>query len=438
MSQVRAAATSAVREARNGDVFLDRIRRRTGIEFDIINEAEEGRLLFLAVRDTLETHAAFRGARTLLAEVGGGSTSLTLLRRGEPTHSGVYALGSIRIRQQLDLQRHSRDVQMTLLRRYISNLIEEIRVEVPLNRVSHLIGVGGDVRFAAAQILENENEAGPREIAREQFLAFCDEVARLEEDELVERFRLPPSRRRRSPPRSSCIARWSQKQRPAASSSPMPRFGPACCSTSPISAAARAPRSSAVRCWPARNRSASAIGSIAITASTSRMLAVRLFDELVDEHGLGERQRLLLQVAGAAPRRRDLRQPALAPQALAIHPRRVANLRPLRRGNRDRRQHRPLSSRRAAAEDAPALRRAGPARIASPWTSSRPSCASPTRSTPSTCRRSADSAGATRHDLDDAARRDRRHDDGAAGGDGAVRHVRGDLRTAAGDRRRED
>ena len=29
--QVRAAATSAVREARNGDVFLDRIRRRTGI-----------------------------------------------------------------------------------------------------------------------------------------------------------------------------------------------------------------------------------------------------------------------------------------------------------------------------------------------------------------------------------------------------------------------
>ena len=50
VSQVRAVATSAVREARNGDVFLDRIRRRTGIEFDIINEAEESRLLFLAVR----------------------------------------------------------------------------------------------------------------------------------------------------------------------------------------------------------------------------------------------------------------------------------------------------------------------------------------------------------------------------------------------------
>ena len=48
------------------------------------------------------------------------------------------------------------------------------------------------------------------------------------------------------------------------------------------------------------------------------MLATRLFDELRDEHGLGERERLLLQVAGAPARRRHLRQPARAPQALAV------------------------------------------------------------------------------------------------------------------------
>ena len=136
-ASARSGRSPPARSARPGTATSSSIASggRTGIEFDIINEAEEGRLLFLAVRDTLEGHAAFRGARTLLAEVGGGSTSLTLLRRGEPTHSGVYALGSVRIRQQLDLQRHSHDVQMTLLRRYIANIIEEIRVEVPLNRI---------------------------------------------------------------------------------------------------------------------------------------------------------------------------------------------------------------------------------------------------------------------------------------------------------------
>ena len=49
VSQVWAVATSAVREARNGDTFLDRIRGRTGITFEIINEAEESRLVYLAV-----------------------------------------------------------------------------------------------------------------------------------------------------------------------------------------------------------------------------------------------------------------------------------------------------------------------------------------------------------------------------------------------------
>ena len=60
-SQVRAVATSAVREARNGDMFLDRIRGRTGIRFEIINEAEESRLVYLAVRHALRRARGVQG-----------------------------------------------------------------------------------------------------------------------------------------------------------------------------------------------------------------------------------------------------------------------------------------------------------------------------------------------------------------------------------------
>ena len=90
VTEVRAVATSAVREARNGDLFLDRMHSRTGIQFEVINEAEEARLLYLAVRESLKRHPALKGAWTLLAEVGGGSTNLTLLRHGQPDRSGVY------------------------------------------------------------------------------------------------------------------------------------------------------------------------------------------------------------------------------------------------------------------------------------------------------------------------------------------------------------
>jgi exopolyphosphatase/guanosine-5'-triphosphate,3'-diphosphate pyrophosphatase len=191
VQHVRAVATSAVREARNADLFLDRIQARTGIPFEIINEAEESRLVFLAVRDALAGHAALKSAWTLLAEVGGGSTSLTLLRRGEPNRSGVFALGPVRLRQQLDLRRHGHEVQVALLKRYIANVIEEIRLEVPLRRISQVVAIGGDVRFAASQILEGEMDGKVRDLDRDRFLAFCDEMERVDQEGLVDRFRLP-------------------------------------------------------------------------------------------------------------------------------------------------------------------------------------------------------------------------------------------------------
>ena len=190
VAHVRAVATSAVREARNAEMVLDRIRGRTGITFEIINEAEEIRLIYLAVRHALGKHSVFRGASTLLVEVGGGSTSATLLKKGQASRSGVYALGAIRMRQQLNLKSHRHDLQVTLLKRYIANVIEELRIEIPLRQVTHVIAIGGDVRFAASQAADQEQE-GVREMPRDSFLAFCDEVERLDEDGLVERFRLP-------------------------------------------------------------------------------------------------------------------------------------------------------------------------------------------------------------------------------------------------------
>jgi exopolyphosphatase/guanosine-5'-triphosphate,3'-diphosphate pyrophosphatase len=191
VQEVRAVATSAVREARNRDLFLDRILGETGFAFETINEAEENRLVFLAVREATRTGTAFNAEWTLVVEVGGGSTSLMLLRRGRPNRSGVYALGAVRLRQQLDLRRQKHDVQVALLKRSIAIVIEEIRVEIPLDRITHAIAIGGDVRFAASQIVEGDPDAGVREIPREAFTAFCDDVERMDEDQLADRFRLP-------------------------------------------------------------------------------------------------------------------------------------------------------------------------------------------------------------------------------------------------------
>ncbi len=297
VAHVRAVATSAVREARNAEIVLDRIRGRTGIAFEIINEAEEVRLIYLAVRHAMGKHSVFKGASTLLVEVGGGSTNVTLLRRGQASRSGVYALGAIRMRQQLNLKSHRHDIQATLLKRYIANVIDEIRVEIPLRQVTHLVAVGGDVRFAASQAVELE-EDGVREMARDDFLAFCDEVERLDEDALVERFRLPAVEAETLVPAllvyrallSETVAR--RVVVPDASL----RAGIL------LDMAAEGGRLGREDFEQQVLASAEALGhKYRFDRDHGRhvaTLAVRLFDQLRGEHGLSERDRLLLQVAG--------------------------------------------------------------------------------------------------------------------------------------------
>ena len=295
--QVRAVATSAVREARNGDMFLDRIRGRSGISFEIINEAEESRLVYLAARQALGPHRAFRGLRTLLAEVSGGSTSLTLLRRGHPTRSGVYGLGAVRMRQQLNLKHHNHELQLGLLKRHIANVIEEIRLDVPLGRVTHLVAVGGDVRFAAAQIVEQEGESGRREIPRDRFLAFCDEVERLDEDALVQRFRLPAVEAETLVP-ALLVYRTLLSE---SSASEVVVCDASLRAGVLLDFAKPGGRLGADDFEAQVLASAEAVGEkYRFDRAHGRQvakLATRLFEELSDEHGLSTRDRLLLQVA---------------------------------------------------------------------------------------------------------------------------------------------
>lgn len=266
--------------------------------FDTINEAEESRLMYRAVRHALGGYAALKRGWTLLAEVGGGSTSLTLLKCGQPDRSGVYALGAIRLRQQLDLRRHGHDLQIALLKRSIANVIEEIRLEIPLHRLTQVVAVGGDVRLAAAHIEEHDEVGEVREIPRDAFLAFCDEVARLDDDDLASRFRLPAADAETLVPAllvyRTLLAETSARRLVVSDASlrtgmlldlaePGGRL-----QTEDFERQVLASAESVGR----RFRFDQAHGRHVA------MLAARLFDALRDEHGLSDRDRLLLQTAG--------------------------------------------------------------------------------------------------------------------------------------------
>ena len=93
MERVRAVATSAVREATNADTFLDRVFMATGLNVEVIATSEESRLTVSAVRQAVGDALGVNRGEALIAEVGGGSTLLTVLRQRRDRHLAEPAAG---------------------------------------------------------------------------------------------------------------------------------------------------------------------------------------------------------------------------------------------------------------------------------------------------------------------------------------------------------
>ena len=118
----RAVATSAVRDANNGEVLVERAEREAGVKLDVIEGVEEARLVRQAVMHTLDLTAR----RALLVDVGGGSVELTLVTGDIARQSVSLPLGTVRLSEAF-LERDepvSRE-RATLMTEYIERLLTE-------------------------------------------------------------------------------------------------------------------------------------------------------------------------------------------------------------------------------------------------------------------------------------------------------------------------
>ncbi|CAL2074740.1 exopolyphosphatase [Tenacibaculum sp. 190524A05c] len=93
VEKYKACATSAMREASNGDEIVEKIYEKSGIEIDIINGAKEA-----AIISSTDLKYLINSDETYLyVDVGGGSTEFTLFSRGEIVNSKSFKIGTVRL-----------------------------------------------------------------------------------------------------------------------------------------------------------------------------------------------------------------------------------------------------------------------------------------------------------------------------------------------------
>lgn len=86
-------ATSAMREAQNGQAIIRKIKKQTNLQIDIIDGQTEAELVF----DSGLKKFMLDEKNYLYVDVGGGSTELTLIIKGKVTKSKSFTIGTVRL-----------------------------------------------------------------------------------------------------------------------------------------------------------------------------------------------------------------------------------------------------------------------------------------------------------------------------------------------------
>ena len=125
----RACATSAMRDAKNGDEIRENVKKTSGIDIEIISGDEEASLIYENhVAETLDKNYGY-----LYIDVGGGSTELMYFENGKMKYKKSFNIGTIRLLNGLVTETHWKEMK------------DEIKTKIIGKKPIIAIGSGGNI-----------------------------------------------------------------------------------------------------------------------------------------------------------------------------------------------------------------------------------------------------------------------------------------------------
>lgn len=165
---IRAVGTSALRESKNREAYVELIRRKSSINIEIIQGDLEAHLIHLAIAE--EVH--LDGHRTLAIDIGGGSVELTFAQDGKMISTLSFPFGTVRTLDLMKKRGLGEDKLGLVIGEYMPALAKFIHKDINAGKIEFAIGTGGNLERISklkAQLLK-------KDYVREVTLAELDEI----------------------------------------------------------------------------------------------------------------------------------------------------------------------------------------------------------------------------------------------------------------------
>ncbi len=153
-AEITAVATSAVREAENREVFVNRVARELGLGIDVIAGLEEARLIHNGVIHAVD----LAGRRSLMVDIGGGSTEFIVSEGPELVEARSLRLGAIRLTERffggLAPEEPPPARAVEACRRHLRNVLGGVVRQLGGHRPEMLVGSSGTMEAVATMVAE--------------------------------------------------------------------------------------------------------------------------------------------------------------------------------------------------------------------------------------------------------------------------------------------
>ncbi len=141
VTDIKAVATAAIRQAKNKNRIITRMKKETGIKIELLSEEEEAYFGFLAVAHSMDTPSA------VTIDIGGGSTEITLFTDKKLQKSYSFPFGTVSLKQNFVSGDLINESERKNLREFIKKQFSSIPWIKDINYP--IIAIGGSARNVA-------------------------------------------------------------------------------------------------------------------------------------------------------------------------------------------------------------------------------------------------------------------------------------------------
>ncbi len=188
----RAYASSAVREAENSVMVLERIKMSTDIDVTVLSNSEQRFMNYKAYAASGIDEEMGSNKNTALLDIGAGSLQISIFDKTNLIQTQNLPIGAVRIRDYLKKFGSDTVALENIMEEYVSNFIIEFRnLFINDKDIKSIIAIGDGIT--------NLKKAGPElniagRITREQFAALYKKVVDTKPEELSEKYGIPYER----------------------------------------------------------------------------------------------------------------------------------------------------------------------------------------------------------------------------------------------------